>query len=223
MSLSDDQTVCHIPAFVPFLFAACPLWIGILIMLVCAAVRYILCFIIAECQREMSEARAMVEEAERSLSLNSYGTGSTDGEIDKDRERLESVKAASVSAVVGTLAGIPISLSQVTSTEQLLFPLAITFISCALFGVTFRYTVRRDLDNIQLKTGTAAAFSVVKGLAALGAGPALELNRASFLSHAFDGALYVSESLLVFLFAAVGLDYFFKLNLLSPFPITPSR
>ncbi|PIA34733.1 hypothetical protein AQUCO_03700183v1 [Aquilegia coerulea] len=171
----------------------------------------------------MSEARAMVEEAERSLSLNSYGTGSTDGEIDKDRERLESVKAASVSAVVGTLAGIPISLSQVTSTEQLLFPLAITFISCALFGVTFRYTVRRDLDNIQLKTGTAAAFSVVKGLAALGAGPALELNRASFLSHAFDGALYVSESLLVFLFAAVGLDYFFKLNLLSPFPITPSR
>ncbi|KAF5199322.1 Homer protein [Thalictrum thalictroides] len=177
---------------------------------------------IAECQREMSEARAMVDEAEHSLSLNNDGIGSEDGEIDKDRERVESAKAASVSAVVGTLAGLPISLSQVSSTEQLLLPLAITFITCALFGVTFRYTVRRDLDNIQLKTGTAAAFSVVKGLAALGAGPPLELNTTSFLSHSVDSVIYVSENLLVFVFAAVGLDYCFKMNLLSPFPVKTS-
>ncbi|KAF9602189.1 hypothetical protein IFM89_025534 [Coptis chinensis] len=177
---------------------------------------------IAECQKEMSDARAMVEEAERSLSLNMDGVGSEDVEIDKDQERWESVKAASVSAMVGTLAGLPISFSQVSSTEQLLLPLAITAISCALFGVTYRYTIRTDLDDVHLKSGAFAAFGVVKGLGALGAGPPLELSSMSLFSHAVDGAIYVSENLLVFVFAAVGLDYCFKLKLLSPFPIKRS-
>lgn len=120
---------------------------------------------IAECQREILEARAMVEEAENFLSLDVNGTGSIGNvDIDREEERWESVKAASVSAVVGTLAGLPISLSQVSSNFQLILPLAITFVSCALFGVTFRYTIRRDLDNIQLKTGTSAAFGFVKGI-----------------------------------------------------------
>lgn len=108
----------------------------------------------------------MVDEAQRSLSSNMEGMGSQDAldeEIDKDEERLESVKAASISAVIGTLASLPISLYQDSSYTQLALHLAIIFISCALFGVTFRYTVRRDLDNIQLKTGTSAAFGLVKG------------------------------------------------------------
>ena len=65
----------------------------------------------------------------------------------------------------------------------------INFVSCGLFGVTFRYAVRRDLDNIQLKTGTSAAFGFVKGLATLGRGPPLEFDTGSLLSHAFDGVL----------------------------------
>ncbi|KAK9145726.1 hypothetical protein Sjap_005629 [Stephania japonica] len=181
---------------------------------------------IAECQREIYEARAMVEEAENSLSLKTDGVGSIDNlvqkeseEIGKDEERWESIKAASVSALVGTLAGLPISFSQATSNEQLILPLAITFVSCALFGITFRYTIRRDLDNIQLKSGTSAAFGIVKGLAALGAGPPLELNNASLWSHIVDGATLVSENLFVFLFASVALDYCFKMRLLSPFPV----
>lgn len=128
-----------------------------------------MCLKIAECQREILEARTMVEDAERTLSLNKTGEGdnflynSISEGIDRDNERLESLKSASISAVVGTLAGLPISFTQVSSTFQLILPLGITFISCALFGVTFRYTIRRDLDNIQLKTGTSAAFSFVKG------------------------------------------------------------
>ncbi|KAJ4953498.1 hypothetical protein NE237_030330 [Protea cynaroides] len=178
---------------------------------------------IAECQREILEARAMVEEAENSLSTDLNGIGSISNvEIDREEERWESIKAASVSAVVGTLAGLPISLSQVSSNFQLILPLAITFVSCALFGVTFRYTIRRDLDNIQLKTGTSAAFGFVKGLAALGAGPPLELDVGSFLSHAVDGAVCVSESILIFIFASIGLDYCFKMKFLSPFPIQKS-
>lgn len=102
-----------------------------------------------------------MEEAE--LSLNSASKEMESGMSDKDKERLQSVIAASVSAVIGTLAELPISLSRVTSNTQLILPLAITFASCALFGVTFRYAVRRDLDNFQLKAGTSAAFGCVKG------------------------------------------------------------
>ncbi|KAK7850095.1 hypothetical protein CFP56_001607 [Quercus suber] len=80
-----------------------------------------------------------------------------------------------------------------------------------------------SFDNIQLKTGTSAAFGFVKGiLAMLGSGPPLELNTGSFLSHAFDGAVYVTKNLFLFVFASVGLDYCFKMKLLTPFPIKKS-
>lgn len=135
-----------------------------------AIISNVMQFKIAECQREILEARAKVEEAERSLSINMGEDGdrasfleTESKEINKEEERLESVKAALVSAIVGTFAGLPIFLTQVTSSSQLLLPLAINFVSCALFGITFRYTIRRDLDNIQLKTGTSAAFGFVKG------------------------------------------------------------
>lgn len=177
---------------------------------------------IAECQQEILEARAMVEEAEHSLSLNNDGDALESKEISRDQERLESIKAGFVSALVGTLAGFPISLTQVTSNAQLILPSTITFISCALFGLTFRYAVRRDLDNFQLKTGTAAAFGIVKGLATLAGGQPLELDPESFLSHAFNGAKYASENLLIFAFAAVSLDFCFKMGLLSPFPMKRS-
>lgn len=57
------------------------------------------------------------------------------------------------------------------------------------------------------------------GLAMLEAGAPLELSAGSIVSHAFDGAVYVSESLLIFLFAGVALDFCIKLRILSPFPI----
>ncbi|XP_047321984.1 uncharacterized protein LOC124925901 [Impatiens glandulifera] len=169
---------------------------------------------IAECQRELLEARSMVEEAERSLNI-----GGTEINGDRNEERKESVKAALISASIGSLVSLPISLAQVNDISQLILPFGITFVSCALFGVTFRYAIRRDLDNFQLKTGTAAAFGFVKGLAMLESGPPLELDPGSLTSHAFSGAVLVSQSLLIFFFAAVGLDFFIKLGFLSPYPM----
>ncbi|KAL4592722.1 hypothetical protein LXL04_005725 [Taraxacum kok-saghyz] len=160
---------------------------------------------IEECQKELSEARALVEEAERSL-VGDTDTMMTETEREamlKNKERFESVKAASISAIVGTIASLPISIAQASDTSQLILPSAIILISCALFGVTFRYAVRRDLDNFQLKTGTSAAFGFVKGLATLAGGPPMELEINSVLSHAFTGAVYVSENLIIFLFAAL--------------------
>ena len=126
---------------------------------------------IAECQRQILEAGEMVEVTKRSLGLDVDGIKDGDAflekeseEIEGNKERVESIEAAFISALVGTLAGLPISFTQATSSTQLILPLTINFISCALFGVTFRYTIRRDLDNIQLKTGTSAAFGFVKGV-----------------------------------------------------------
>lgn len=121
---------------------------------------------IAESQRELLQAREMIDEAQRSLSSSleegSFGDVSS-GDVDEDSERIESVKAAAVSSLVGVLASLPISFYKVESLPQLFLQSSIVFISCALFGVTFRYAVRRDLDNIQLKTGAPAAFAFVRG------------------------------------------------------------
>lgn len=109
----------------------------------------------------------MVDEAQRSLWSNIEDSSLGDvlrEDIDKNRERIESLKAAAISSVVGTLASLPISFYQANSFSQLIVHLSVVFISCALFGVTFRYTIRRDIDNIQLKTGTSAAFGLVKGI-----------------------------------------------------------
>nr|GMD10409.1 RNA uridylyltransferase [Ipomoea batatas] len=187
---------------------------------------------LAEIERQEVEAKAMrdyinqletrASEAEQALGSGEALGGSGNEAMSINADKLESVKAALISAVVGTIAGLPISLTRVATTSELILPLAITFVSCALFGVTFRYAVRRDLDNFHLKSGTSAAFGFVKGLATLSNGPPLELNSASFISHALDGATSVSENLLIFLFAAVGLDLCIKLRILSPFPIDRS-
>lgn len=173
---------------------------------------------IAETQKELSKARAMVEETEQSLSYANPIFGQNEEACIKI-ERWESVKAALVSSLIGTLTSLPISAHQATSFTALALHTAIVFITCALFGVTFRYTIRGDIDNIQLKTGTSAAFGFVKGLAELEAGKPLELNAVSFGSHFIDGAVSISENFFIFLAAAIALDFCFKFRFLSSFPI----
>ncbi|KAL0920812.1 hypothetical protein M5K25_009982 [Dendrobium thyrsiflorum] len=177
---------------------------------------------IAVTQKELLKARGMVEESERHLSFGEYDKSSElprNKSISKEVERLESIKAASISSIVGTLASLPLSLYQATSFTVFALHTTIIFIGTALFGVTFRYTIRRDIDNFQLKTGTSAAFAIIKGLAEIEAGKPLELNLASFVSHSIDGAVSVSENIIIFLAAAIALDFCFKMRLLSPFPM----
>ncbi|KAL5201808.1 hypothetical protein ABZP36_036162 [Zizania latifolia] len=176
---------------------------------------------IAESQRELLQAREMIDEAQRSLSSSfedqSFGDVSS-GDIDEDSERLESVKAAAVSSVVGVLASLPISFYEAHDLSQLFVQLSVIFISCALFGVTFRYAIRRDLDNVQLKTGAAAAFAFVRGLAMMESGVPFEPSTDALISLVLDGAISVVENIFTFLPAAIALDYCFKMRFLSPFP-----
>ncbi|XP_047046413.1 uncharacterized protein LOC124651359 [Lolium rigidum] len=177
---------------------------------------------IVESQRELQQAREMINEAQLSLtsSLEDRGFWDTSSgeDIDKNSERLESVKAAAISSIIGVLASLPISSYEVQSLPQLFIRSSVVLISCALFGVTFRYAVRRDLDNIQLKTGAAAAFAVVRGLALLESGRPFELSTDALLSLALDGAVSVVGSIFIFLPSAIALDYCFKMRFLSPFP-----
>ncbi|KAL8207871.1 hypothetical protein R6Q57_007283 [Mikania cordata] len=157
---------------------------------------------IAQLQKQLSEARAIMDEDE---------IGETErNPLNKKKERVESVKAASISAIVGTLASLPFSLTHVTSTYDLTVSTTITIITCALYGATYRYTVRRDLDDFHLKTGTCAAFGIVKGVATLDGQSSLD---------ALSGAICVSENVIVFLLAAAGLDICYKMGILSPFPV----
>ncbi|KAK3129642.1 hypothetical protein QOZ80_6BG0482710 [Eleusine coracana subsp. coracana] len=149
---------------------------------------------IAESQRELLQAREMIDEAQRSLSSSleegNFGDVSS-GDIDKDIHNL----------------------------SELFVQSSVVFISCALFGITFRYAVRRDLDNIQLKTGAPAAFAFVRGLALLeSGGRTFELSTDALMSIALSGAVSVVENIFIFLPAAVALDYCFKMRILSPFP-----
>ncbi|KAJ3692736.1 hypothetical protein LUZ60_011831 [Juncus effusus] len=175
---------------------------------------------IEESINELEVARAMVDQAEESLSSNLNSEYfSEEGEINRDRERLESVKAGAISSFVGTVASLPIILSQATDLTQVFVHSLVFLISCGLFGVTFRYAVRRDLDDVQLKTGTAAAFGFVKGLATLEAGRTLELSTDGLISFSIEGGIFVAQNCFIFLFAAVALDYCIKTRFLSPFPM----
>ncbi|KAK9076626.1 hypothetical protein SSX86_004960 [Deinandra increscens subsp. villosa] len=158
---------------------------------------------IARLRKQLSEARAIRDE-------DVTGEAERNPMKKKKKEKLESVKAASISAIVGTLASLPLSITHVTNTHDLTVSVAITIITCALYGATYRYTIRRDLDDFHLKTGTSAAFGIVKGVATVDGQPSLD---------ALSGAICVFENVIIFLLVAAGLDICYKMGILSPFPL----
>lgn len=180
---------------------------------------------IAESLREVSEAEARVRKAELALvtaraggSIRDLSSKWEEADIDENAERIESIKASFVSAFIGTLASIPIALFQANSIEGLLIKEGIIFISCALFGVTYRYTVRQNLDNIKLKSGVVAAFGLVRGLSQFEGELPVDFSVNFIFSHALDTGFMLSESMFIFIAAAIALDYFMKMDLLNPFP-----
>ncbi len=78
--------------------------------------------------------------------------------------QLVGLQAAAVSTLAGTLASLPFSLvvDGGWGLGTLLSQGGIV-LSCLLFGVTYRYIIRRDLGNLQLKSGAVAGFGLVRG------------------------------------------------------------
>lgn len=85
-------------------------------------------------------------------------------DVNEEVERVESGKAALVSATAGVAASLPFVLAESGNvTAGTVFSAAIAFVSCAVFGVTYRYVLRKDIGNTQLKAGCAAAFALARG------------------------------------------------------------
>jgi hypothetical protein len=71
----------------------------------------------------------------------------------QDAERIESGKAAAAAAAAGALASLPIAAAGGGTLGGLL-ALGAAGLASALLGVTYRYAVRQDTGNLQLKVRT---------------------------------------------------------------------
>ena len=103
------------------------------------------------------ERRELLEEADGAAvgrARSKWGSTVAD-DVDEDAERIESAKAATFAAVAGALLSLPLTLAQSPGGVVTLESAAGIFLSCAVFGVTYRYAVRDDLGNDQLKGGSS--------------------------------------------------------------------
>lgn len=126
----------------------------------------------------------------------------------QDGERAESAKAAALAVAGGATGALPLLLgAQAGGATHALLSLAASLGCCALFGVTYRYAVRQDDTNLQLRGGVVAAFALVK---ALGAADVLqgaaEAGEELSMSTVGPGALYAAQCMLLFGFAAAALE-----------------
>mmetsp|Transcript_6376 Transcript_6376/g.8637 ORF Transcript_6376/g.8637 Transcript_6376/m.8637 type:complete len:337 (-) Transcript_6376:218-1228(-) len=173
-------------------------------------------------QAEVLRAAILVQEAEAELEAAREGLQEgaaprkwSSDNIDEEAERMESGKAAVGAGLAGTLAGLPFALASNSGGLLLLaLSVATTFVSCALFGVTYRYAVRRDLGNTQLKGGVVGAFGLVSGMAI---GNTILSTQGVELENVLQGTLLAGESVLTFAFGAAMLELAFNSSNLKPF------
>ena len=165
-----------------------------------------------------AERASLVAEAEfeESAVRPSKWGATVASDIDEDAERVESAKAGAVAAAAGTLLSRPLLLSQSSETLVAAESVAGALVSCLVFGVTYRYTLRDDLGNEQLKGGVVGAFGLARGLGA--ADVYLHGSDATRVESWAEAALLVGEGVLVFAFAAAALEAGFRNEFLKPFP-----
>lgn len=74
----------------------------------------------------------------------------------QDAERRESAKAAAAAGLGGAVAILPLAFSDGSGAGAALLAIGVAGLACALQGVTYRYAVRQDVANTQLKVGRGA-------------------------------------------------------------------
>ena len=131
-------------------------------------------------------------------------------------ERIESVKAGSLSGITAGISYVAIS-----TINKLMLPeysrslislgleAAISIVTGFLFGVTYRYIVRTD-RNDHLNAGAVLAFGLVRGLA--------QLDVSNFeLNQIWIDGLIVGKSILLFSIARYLLDLALAAGWILPF------
>lgn len=147
-------------------------------------------------------------------------------EVFSAQERIESLKAASLTGLVAGATAMLLLLTHRSSELDWARALAsvmtsglsglafwvgtaIATLSGSLFGITYRYAVRGN-ENPQLKSGVVLAFGLVRGLAQVDVGSALAQQGWPFLAA-------VAESLLLFGTAGLFLDLALHQQWVKPF------
>jgi hypothetical protein len=168
-------------------------------------------------EREALEAEAKTSGGGENMVKKKWGASVGD-DVDENAERVESAKAAACSAIFGTALSAPLLLSQSPGGFVTAESLGGVFVSTALFGVVYRYAVRDDFGNDQLKFGVLGAFGLTRGLGE--ADVYLHGSDALSFSSWAEAALLAGESVLTFAFAYAALEYGFKNDILKPFPMS---
>ena len=147
-------------------------------------------------------------------------------------ERVESLKAGSVAALSCLLGFGAIALGnsliladrldslaslQVRGIDlNFAFRGAMALLGGFLFGVTYRYAIRRDV-NPQLKSGAVLAFGLVRAFGQLDAGLFFEPGKMPALQELFPFAVRGAESVVLFAIAGLVLDWAIGRSWIKPF------
>ena len=147
-------------------------------------------------------------------------------------ERLESLKAGAVAAL-SALAGfgaiaaanswiLALQFDSLASFRvgaidlNFAFRGAMALLGGFLFGVTYRYAIRRD-TNVQLKSGAVLAFGLVRAFGELDAGLYFDGGKMPVWQDLLPFAVGGAQSILLFAIAAFVLDFAIGRSWIEPF------
>lgn len=151
------------------------------------------------------------------------------GVEDEFGEKIESVKSAVFAAVGGTVAVIPFAIIRGAllhyNAEWEFNYYGLLILTAPLFGITYRYAIRRD-NNPNLKQGVIGAFVITRAVATvkvddicssipLNCGPPFYLFTDQMLIH---GLINFAEAGICFAGSAYLMETLFKSKALSKFP-----
>ena len=178
-------------------------------------------------EAEAKAAALLLRAAELQAESATAIRESAAAEAEKETERVETAKAGAAAAVGGAASSLPLIIGSATTTPLgALFSLGGAGASAFLFGLVYRYAMRQDLNNTQLKGGVVAAFGLVRGIGQASQIILAALNESG--SSSSDGGVQVvdtlglaaaamGESMLLFAFASVALEFAFQREWVKPF------
>ncbi|MEO0870198.1 MAG: hypothetical protein AAFY17_17560 [Cyanobacteria bacterium J06642_11] len=131
-----------------------------------------------------------------------------------DQERIESIKAGGIAALTGTVLGVGLTAlhADLSDFNACILRVAVITVSAFLFGVTFRYIVRKD-TNPHLRSGAVGAFALTRSLGQLEGLPASHFAMTEVMSL----ALPIVESFGLFMGVRLILDWGLQRRWLQPF------
>lgn len=163
-------------------------------------------------EAEMQAAELLLKAAQLQAEDAEAGKIAYERENRMELDRIESLKAGVFSAAGGCLATLPLMAAS-SSPARLLSSLIIVAGCSFLFGIVYRYVVRSDKENVQLKGGVVSAFGLVRGLSM---GQELMEAGTNGYQHWPDSlalgtiAISMGEAMLMFGFCSVVLEYAFS-------------